>query len=190
VLPIVQKRKIKKKQGQCSKRYSFEFRLKIVRMYLEEQYPVPLICSETGVGKPTISTWVRKYRSFGEDGLRYKAPESRRKSAVNKAVKTQIVDIKEAHPEYGSRRISDILKRFFFIKTSPSTVHKTLSDKNLVEKSRPKPKRNPLKPRFFEPSTPNQLWQSDFWWLPRAYRRKKKKPDSSQLNGNFRRLKA
>ncbi len=158
---MVQKRKIKKKREQSSKRYSFEFRLKIVRMYLEEQYPVPLICSETGVGKSTISTWVRKYRSFGEDGLRYKASESRRKSSVNKAVKTQIVDIKEAHPEYGSRRISDILKRFFFIKTSPSTVHKALSGKNLVEKKRPKPKRNPPKPRFFERSTPNQLWQSD-----------------------------
>ena len=158
---MVQKRKIKKNRGQSPSRYSFEFRLRVVRMYLEEQYPVPLICSETGVGKSTISAWVRKYRSFGEDGLRSRSPVPRKKSSVNKAVTTQIVDLKEAHPEYGSRRISDILKRFFFIKTSPSTVHKTLSDKNLIEKKRPKPKRNPPKPRFFERSTPNQLWQTD-----------------------------
>lgn len=158
---MVQKRKIKKKRGQSSKRFSFEFRLQVVRMYLEEQYPVSHICSETGVGKSTISTWVRKYRSFGEDGLRPKAPESRRKSPVNKEIETQIVDLKKVHPEYGSRRIADILKRFFFIKTSPSTVHKTLSDKNLVEKKRTRPKKNPPKPRFFERSTPNQLWQSD-----------------------------
>ncbi|SDP07059.1 helix-turn-helix domain-containing protein [Desulforhopalus singaporensis] len=40
--------------------YPFEFRLRVVRMYLEEEYPVPLIIKETGVGRSTISTWVRK----------------------------------------------------------------------------------------------------------------------------------
>jgi len=158
---MIKKRTRTKKRGKSPGPYTFEFRLQVVRMYLEEQYPVPLICSETGVGRSTISAWVKKYRSFGEDGLRPKASVSKRKSRINKAVKSKIVDLKKTHPEYGSRRISDILKRFFFIKTSPSTVHKTLSEKNLVEKKRSKPKRNPPKPRFFERSTPNQLWQSD-----------------------------
>ena len=52
---MVQKRRIKIKGGQGPSRYSFEFRLRVARMYLEEQYPVPLIFYETGVGKSTIS---------------------------------------------------------------------------------------------------------------------------------------
>ena len=31
------------------------------------------------------------------------------------------------------------------------------------QKRKPKPPRNPPKPRFFERSTPNQLWQTDIF---------------------------
>ena len=34
--------------------YPFELRLRVVRMYLEEEYPVSMICRETGVGRSTI----------------------------------------------------------------------------------------------------------------------------------------
>ncbi|WP_419663492.1 uncharacterized protein Dvar_37930 [Desulfosarcina variabilis str. Montpellier] len=50
---------------------------------------------------------------------------------------------------------------YFLIPTSQSTVHKTLSKKGLVDKAKRKPVRNPSKPRFFERSSPNHLWQSD-----------------------------
>jgi hypothetical protein len=71
------------------------------------------------------------------------------------------VAVKAAHPEYGPRRISDILKRFFFMRTSPATVHKTLAAKGLVKKAPVKAEKNPPKPRFFERARSNQLWQSD-----------------------------
>ena len=69
--------------------------------------------------------------------------------------------MKAAHPEYGPRRITDVLKRFFLMRTSPSTVHKTLAARGLVKKRPSKPLKNPGKPRFFERARPNQLWQSD-----------------------------
>lgn len=155
------KRKKRKRKTKQTGTYSFEFRLKVVRMYLEEQYPIPLICEETGVGRSTISNWVRKYHREGEDGLRPKPRTPQTKSPAKKVVEEKIIGLKRQHPTYGPRRIADILKRFFLIRTSPTTVHKTLDEKNLVEKQRPKRKRNPAKPRFFERSTPNQLWQSD-----------------------------
>jgi hypothetical protein len=40
-------------------------------------------------------------------------------------------------------------------------VRDTLQRADLIEKPRKKPKRNVSKPRFFERSTPNQLWQTD-----------------------------
>jgi len=64
--------------------YPFELRLHVVRMYLEEEYPVNLICKETGVGRSTIATWVRKYRLQGEDGLKSKLPYKHKPARINK----------------------------------------------------------------------------------------------------------
>ena len=71
--------------------------------------------------------------------------------------------MKGEHPEYGPRRISDVLKRFFFMRTSPATVHKTLATRGLVKKAPVKAEKNPPKPRFFERARPNQMWQSDIF---------------------------
>jgi transposase InsO family protein len=80
---------------------------------------------------------------------------------MTKEVKGRILVMKKKNPEYGPRRIADVLKRFFLVPTSPSGVHKALSDEGLTEKKKSKPKKNPGRPRFFERSRPNQLWQSD-----------------------------
>jgi hypothetical protein len=44
----------------------------------------------------------------------------------------------------GQRRISNLLKRFFFIKASPKTVGKALSEQGLTRQPRKKPKKNPF----------------------------------------------
>lgn len=141
--------------------YPFEFRLRVVRMYLEEKYPLSLICEETGVSDSSIQTWTKRYQESGGAGLKSKIYPTKSKAKINKSVEQKIIGLKKQNPAHGPRRISDILKRFFLIKTSPTTVQKTLIENNLVEKKRRKPKRNPPKPRFFERSKPNQLWQSD-----------------------------
>jgi len=158
-----QKKKKGKKKSSISSTgsYSFELRLRVVRMFLEEKYPVQLICEETGVGRSTVGTWVRKYRQYGEDGLRSKMGQTPRPARKEAAVKNKIIEVKKSNPVFGVRRISDFLKRFFLLKASPATVHKQLAGAGLVEKKRPKQKKNPPKPRFFERSKPNQLWQSD-----------------------------
>jgi len=61
------------------------------------------------------------------------------------------------------RRISHLLRRAFHLQASPETVRKTLKEHDLVEKPKPKPKRNPARPRFFERARPNQLWQTDIF---------------------------
>ena len=141
--------------------YPFEFCLRVVRMYLEEKYPPRLICEETGVGHSTINAWAKRYRDYGEDGLRSKPRSLTNRSRIEPAVKRKIIEVKKSNPVFGVRRISDFLKRFFLLKASPGTVHKTLSEADLIEKKRPKQKKNPPKPRFFERSKPNQLWQTD-----------------------------
>lgn len=159
-------KKKKKKRTSGGKRgtriwaYPVEFRLKIVKLYLEEEYKVSLLAEQFGISRSAIRRWVRLYRMGGVEGLEVK-PRAGGNTRVSHEVLDRMVAVKQAHPEYGPRRITDVLKRFFLIPTSPSTVHKTLSEKGLVKKAKRKPVKNPSKPRFFERSRPNQMWQSD-----------------------------
>jgi len=142
-----------------SHRYPFEIRLRAVRFHLEEGYSAALICEEMGMSDHTLYEWVKKYNKWGEEGLRDKT--WKRKSKLPREVKKKIVDLKEENPTFGTRRISDILKRFFFMKASSDTVRKTLHEEDLIEPPKKKRQKNISKPRFFERSRPNQMWQTD-----------------------------
>ena len=144
-----------------SNRYGSEFKLQIVRKYLEESVPVSLICQECGVCSESVGRWVRAYRSHGEAGLTMNYTGSGRSLPV--PVKEKIVEIKEANPPFGIKRISQLLKRMFFLSASPETVRKTLQNSSLMAAPPKKRQRNITRPRFFERATPNQLWQTDIF---------------------------
>ena len=138
-----------RKKGSRTWAYPVEFRLRVVRLYLEEGYSVSLLSEEFGISTHSVRRWVAAYRRSGVAGLEPK-PRPGGKTSVTPEVRQRMVTVKKAHPEYGPRRIADVLKRFFLIPTSPSTVHKTLDEKGLVHKAPRKPVKNPPKPRFFE----------------------------------------
>jgi len=148
------------KKGSRRKRYSFEFKSRAVSLYLEEGYPARFVAEEMGVSDALLYKWASRYRTYGDEGLKDQI-RSWSQGRNCSGVKEKIVELKQQHPGFGSRRISDILKRFFLLRASTSTVHATLSKANLITPPKAKPKRNPGKPRFFERATPNQLWQSD-----------------------------
>jgi len=141
--------------------YPVEFRLRMIRLYLEEGYSTGVLKEEFGVSAHSINRWVRAYRENGASGLEPKPRTGGGKSRQPASVRRQVVKLKKEHPEYGARRIADVLKRFFLIRTSQCTVHKTLAEEGLVKKPRKKPEKNIAKPRFFERARPNQMWQSD-----------------------------
>jgi transposase len=140
--------------------FSPEFKLRVVRLFLEEGYSRSLIAQEFNIAESSVGRWARQYQKYGEQGLQPKTRKASRRG-VPEEVREKIVHLKRSNPAYGTRRISDVLKRFFLIRTSPATVQRTLSREGLITKPKRKPKKNPAKPRFFERSTPNQLWQSD-----------------------------
>jgi transposase InsO family protein len=140
--------------------YPVELRLRIVKLFLEEGYSASLLVEQFGVSTNSVRRWVRAFRLKGVEGLQPKSPISG-KHRVPDEVRKQAVALKAEHPEYGPRRITDVLKRFFLMRTSPATVHKTLAERGLVKKNPVKAEKNPSKPRFFERARPNQLWQSD-----------------------------
>jgi transposase InsO family protein len=125
--------------------------------------PSAKIAKEAGISKQTLYRWASLYRKHGEEALKPIACKKKAKKKATGPVREKIVEVKKNNPHFGSRRISDTLRRLFFLKASPETVRRTLKEERLIKPPKQKPKRNPQKPRFFERSTPNQLWQSDIF---------------------------
>ncbi len=159
--PTKQRSKSKKEHCKNQNRYSYQFKLKAVKLYLEEDYKAKFLAEQLGIGTTTLSAWTRQYRTLGEEGLRSK--EARKGiPQSNPAIRNEIIRVKTTHNLFGCQKITDFLKRIRFIRTNPETVRQTLIQEGLNKPAhRKSPQRNPGKPRFFERSMPNQLWQSD-----------------------------
>jgi len=157
------KRKPKGKESRFGRRYGFELKLRCVKLRLEEGLPVSLLSKEVGVSKDVVYRWVRAYQERGEAGLQNQVRSSGSRRKLPDPVRKKIVEIKQREPFFGVQRISHLLKRVFFLSASPETVRRTLQEESLMVPSRKKHSSNITRSRFFERSTPNQLWQGDIF---------------------------
>ena len=157
----IQQGRRKRKVQKRSKRYDADFKLQVVKKFIEESVPVSVLVQECGVSHETVRNWVRAYRQHGAAGLSTNYTGHGR--SLPAPVKKKIIEIKEASPSFGITRISQLLKRAFFLSASPETVRKTLHESSLIKSPPKKRQHNITRPRFFERSVPNQLWQTDIF---------------------------
>lgn len=157
------KRKSKGKENRYGKRYGFEIKLRCVKLYLEEGLPFSLLSKELGASTDGIRRWVKAYQERGEAGLRNGVRSSGSRRRLPGPVRQKIVEIKKREPFFGVQRISQVLKRVFFLSASAETVRRTLQEEDLIVPARKKPSANLSRPRFFERTTPNQMWQGDIF---------------------------
>src|SRR4030043_2212690 len=157
------KKKGKGKETRYGKRYGFEFKLRGVKLRVEEGIPIPLVAREVGASKDVIRRWAKAYQERGEAGLRNGVVPVGSRRKLPGPVREKIVEIKKREPFFGVKRISHLLKRAFFLSASPETVRPTLRAQSLMDPSRKKHRHNITRPRFFERSTSNQMWQSDIF---------------------------
>jgi len=149
------------RNGSRSKRYTYDEKLRAVKLFVEEGFNGELVCTETGVSGSSLAKWTKRYREQGEMGLRREAtPRPGRR--LPGPVKAKILELKRGNPFFGVKRIADGLRRWFFLEASPETVRKTLHEEGLMNE-RAKARRNLVRPRHFERATPNQMWQSDIF---------------------------
>jgi transposase InsO family protein len=141
--------------------WTFAERLRAVKLHLEEGFTQELVASEMGVSSAAVYKWTKQYRLQGEEGLKSKLNGVSR-SHLPAPVRSKILELKQEEPSRGIKRISQLLKRVFFLPASPRTVRRTLQEQGLMH-SPPKPRRNVTRPRFFERATPNQMWQTDIF---------------------------
>ena len=157
------KKRSKGKESRYGKRYGLEFKLRCVKLRLEEGIPISLLSKEVGCSPDVIRRWTKAYEERGEAGLRKGVVPSGSRRKLPEPVREKIVEIKKREPLFGVKRISHLLKRAFFLSASPETVRRTLGAESLIVPSRKRHPHNITRPRFFERSTPNQMWQSDIF---------------------------
>jgi transposase InsO family protein len=157
------KKKSKGKESRYGKRYGLEFKRRCVKLRLEEGIPVSLLSKEVGASKSVIGRWVKAYEEQGEAGLQNPPVPAGSRQKLPGPVREKIIEIKKRAPLFGVKRISHLLKRAFFLSASPETVRRTLQAESLIVPSKKKAQHNLARPRFFERSTPNQMWQSDIF---------------------------
>ena len=121
-------------------------RLRAVKLHLEEGFPVKHIAEEVHASEAAIHNWIARYRAEGEEGLKDR-PRRSDARALPEAVRQKIVELKKEEPTHGVKRISQILRRIFFLPASSETVRQTLHKEGLVE-SPPKPRRNVTRPQI------------------------------------------
>jgi transposase InsO family protein len=150
-------------RGATAPRYPVEFRVRAVKLCLEEGFPQCLVCQELNVSKSSLIHWLHRYRQLGEEGLKDQPSRLRGRHKLPAAITGQIVQLKQQYPTFGVKRISQWLRRLFFLPASAETVRQRLQQAGLAS-APPSPKRRNLtRPRFFERATPNQMWQSDIF---------------------------
>lgn len=115
------------------------------------------------ISRHTLYAWKRRFELLGPAGLVDQPRGARRGSRLPELTKRAILMLKQAHPEWGCQRISDMLWRGPALPASPSAVARVLHEAGyeLVEQpTRPHPA---AADRSFERSHPNQLWQTDLF---------------------------
>ena len=80
------KRSSRRKRGTRTWAYPVEFRLRIVKLSLEEGYSTALLSEQFGISKTAIRRWIRLYRQGGVEGLEIKRRTGSRQGFPPKSV--------------------------------------------------------------------------------------------------------
>jgi len=115
-----------------------------------------------GVSKHTLYLWKRKFDQEGPGGLVDRPRGGPRGSRLPELTRRTILMLKQANPDWGCQRISDMLLRGPALPASASAVARVLVEAGYElkeEATRP----HPDHVRHFERARPNQLWQTDLF---------------------------
>lgn len=115
-----------------------------------------------GVNRLTLYTWKKRFEELGPAGLVEQPRKGSGSTRAPELTKRTVLMLKQAHPEWGCQRISDVLYRGPGLPASANTVARILREAGYVlEESPTSP--HPDKVRSFERARPNQLWQTDLF---------------------------
>ena len=139
-----------------------EQRLLLLDTWKRSGLPAADFAAMVGVTRHTLYAWKRKFDEQGPGGLIDRPRGGPRGSRVHELTRRTILMLKEANPEWGCQRISDMLVRGPALPASPGAVARVLHEAG-YELSEEPTEPHPDKVRHFERARPNQLWQTDLF---------------------------
>jgi transposase InsO family protein len=162
----VEEKKLRKRTGKATRRsrrfYDKAFKVRTVQLHVEDGHTISSISGETGISVGLLSRWVRKYKVMGQSAFDVGRGTRRPRKEIPPAVRDTILTLKDRNPKRGLRRIVDSARYFFHLPVGIRMVRATLVENGReIAKPQPARKKNVQKPRRFERSAPNQMWQSD-----------------------------
>ena len=153
-----------RKKGETERRRDLtpQERLLVLDTWKRSGLPAGDFAALVGLSKHTLYTWKRRFEERGPEGLLDQPRGALRGSKLSDLTRRTILMLKEANPQWGCQRISDMLLRGPALAASPSAVARLLHEEGYeIEESPTTP--HPDKPREFERATPNDLWQTDLF---------------------------
>jgi transposase InsO family protein len=139
-----------------------EQRLLLLDTWQRSKLPAGDFASMVGLSKHTLYNWKRKFEEEGPGGLVDRPRGGSKGSRLPELTKRTILMLKQANPDWGCQRISDMLLRGPALPASASTVARVLVEAGYeVREETTRPHADHV--RHFERAKPNQLWQTDLF---------------------------
>jgi transposase InsO family protein len=139
-----------------------EQRLLLLDTWQRSGLPAGDFAALVGLSKHTLYAWKKKFDAQGPAGLMDQPRGAPRGSRLPDLTKRSILMLKQANPDWGCQRISDMLLRGPALPASASAVAQVLHEAGYqLEEVPTRP--HPDKVRHFERASPNQLWQTDLF---------------------------
>src|SRR5262249_14912979 len=139
-----------------------EQRLLILDTWRRSGLPAGDFAPLVGVSRHTLYAWQKAFAREGPGGLMEKPRGAPAGSRLPDLTKRTILMLKEAHPDWGCQRISDVLWRGPALPASPAAVARVLHEAGYAADEVPTRAHEP-KETSFERARPNQLWQTDLF---------------------------
>jgi transposase InsO family protein len=137
-------------------------RLLLLDTWLRSGLPAGDFASLIGMSKHTLYAWKKKFDQQGPAGLVDQPRGGPTGSKLPDLTRRSILMLKQANPDWGCQRISDMLARGPALPASASAVARVLHEAGYeLEEVRTRP--HPDHVRHFERAKPNQLWQTDLF---------------------------
>jgi transposase InsO family protein len=160
--PMSRGRRLVKPEDRRPQSFKPEQRLLILDTWKRSGLSAADFALLVGVSKHSLRGWKKRFEELGPGGLMDQGRGGPRGSRLPELTRRAIVMIKEANPDYGCQRISDMLVRGPGLGASAGAVAKVLHEAGYeLEEVVTRP--HPEQPRRFERARPNQMWQSDLF---------------------------
>jgi transposase InsO family protein len=139
-----------------------EQRLLLLDTWQRSGLPAADFAALVGVSKHTLHAWKKRFAEHGPAGLLDQPRGAPAGSKLPELTRRTILMLKQANPDFGCQRISDLLARGPALPAGPQAVARVLHEAGYTLEEVPtRPHAAPV--RRFERDRANQLWQTDLF---------------------------